>query len=425
VAAAISLTALVLVIYADRGNLWQMIDLRVYLWAGQAARTSPDVYRLRYDGLLSFTYTPFALTICRAASFLSIAAARWVLTIATVAAMGLSAWLALGIAGQRRTTGRLGLALLLGAIVLWLEPVQQTLAFGQVNAVLMVVVLADLALPERCWLKGIGVGLAAGFKLTPAIFIGYLVLTRQWRAAVVAAATFAATVGYGFLAMPAAAHQYWLGGLFADTSRLGNVSYLANQSLYGALSRVLRLSGPGLWRVWLPVGLTVAVAGLTLATWAHRRQLRLLAVAATAVTGLLVSPVSWSHHWVWIAVVVVALADLALRYRSWLTFGLAVAVDALFFSYPLRPPGNPWVPMGIIWTAPYAPQDAWRTWHGLQWVTGDLYVLAGLVLLAALAGYLAVPDRAARPAVPRAVARQPQASPEPLPEGATGGRAHQ
>jgi alpha-1,2-mannosyltransferase len=405
-AGAVSAALLALVLYADRTRLWSMIDLRVYQWGGRLALTDPNVYHLKYHGFLYFTNTPMALTICAAASKVPLAIAKWLMTIVTVASVGLSVWLALGIAGYRRSAGRLGLALLLGALALWLEPVQQTLSFGQVNAVLMVVVLGDLALRDGSRVKGIGMGLAAGFKLVPGIFIAYLLVTRQLRAAAVAAGTFAATILYGFAVLPTESRQYWIDGLFGKFSRFGYTDYVANQSLFALITRTMRSTGPDARQLWLAAAVLVALSGLAIAAWAYHQGRRLLAVAATAITGLLVSPVSWSHHWVWITVVGVALVDLLIRSRSAAALVACMATVLIFLAYPIS--GGQVVPQGLIWSVPRNHHLEW-TWTGLQRLTGNLYVFAGLAFLVGLACYLAVTARAT------AAAAQPPAPSTPAP----------
>ncbi len=411
--AVVSVALLAFVMRTERSVMWNMTDLRVYLWGGKLALTHPNVYHRKFEGFLYFTYTPFALTLCMALSFVKLNVAKLLITVASVASVGLSAWLALGIAGYRRSAGRLGLALLVGAVALWLEPVQQTLWFGQVNAVLMAVVLADLALPRSSKLTGIGIGLAAGFKLVPGIFILYLLVTRQFRATAVAAGTFAVTVLYPFAVLPVPSRQYWLDGLFDNTSRIGSVSYVANQSLYGMITRMMRTVGPAMRPPWLVCAVVIGVTGLALAAWADRRGERLLAVATTAVTGLLVSPVSWSHHWVWVTVIGVALVDLVLRYRSSAAFVATVASFMVWFAYPIKE-GTRAVPEGLIWAMPNTHHREFH-WRGLQLVVGNLYVFAGLAMLAALAWFLAL----RRDVAPSLAATA--APPVPQPEVASSG----
>ena len=106
----------------------------------------------------------------------------------------------------------------------------------------MLAVLVDLVGPERRW-SGVLVGIAAGVKLTPLLFVVLLVLVGRRTAAGRAVAAFAGTVAIGFAAMPGAAAAYWTHGLF-DASRVGPPALAHNQSVYGALSRLLDGSRP-------------------------------------------------------------------------------------------------------------------------------------------------------------------------------------
>jgi alpha-1,2-mannosyltransferase len=307
-------------------------------------------------------------------------------------------------AGARKVlasrAGRLGMTLLAGAVLLWSEPVQRTLFLGQVELLLMAVVLADLAQSDRHWWKGTGVGVAAGIKLVPLIFIPYLLLTRRYRQAAVAAGTFVVTVGAGFLVLPGDSRRYWLERLFIDGSRTGFVGFGGNQSLRGILTRLLG-SVAGAQHAWLAAAAVVAVLGLLAAAALDRAGERMLAVLTCALTGLLCSPISWDHHWVWIVPGVAVLAVYASRSRGlarWAYAGTAVIVAALFGAYPVtwwgEPAGQAAFTLGLIWAPPEAnprynqvgdqPSFAVYHWHGLQLLTGNLYVLAGLVLLGLL-----------------------------------------
>ena len=294
---AVALGAYVVAAVHDPQHLWSMIDLQVYRWGGEIARQHRNVYDLEYGGFLSFTYTPLAVLAFELMSHLSLGVLRFVMTAASIAALLGALWVAFGLAGVSDRGKRAGLALGTAGVVLGLEPVAQTLGFGQVNLLLMLLVLVDLAQPDgRRW-KGAGVGLAAAIKLTPAIFIGYLVLTRRFRAAAVACGTFAAAVALGFLALPAPSRRFWFGGLFLNSERVGGVGYAGNQSVNGALVRLF--GGVNQARpAWLLVAALIGGAGLLLAAWASRRGEELLGIATCALTALLVSPISWSHHWV-------------------------------------------------------------------------------------------------------------------------------
>jgi alpha-1,2-mannosyltransferase len=179
---------------------------------------------------------------------------------------------------------------LFAAASLWLEPVAMTLFFGQINLVLLALVVGDLALPDRTRGKGIGIGLAAAVKLTPLIFIAYLLFTRRVRAAAVSALTFAATIGLGFALLPHASAVFW-GGQFEQPG--STPFHLLNQSLYGAILRLTH-AGHQAHAYWLAAALVTALVGLGTAVVASRRGHELLGVVTCAATGLLVSPVSWS-----------------------------------------------------------------------------------------------------------------------------------
>jgi alpha-1,2-mannosyltransferase len=387
---AASLTLLVVLFQTLSSQPWSMLDLRVYLWGGTLIRHSHDPYLYSYAHYLHFTYTPEAAGFFALISLISVPVVKGLVTTGSILSLLAVLWITAGALPHWRTQGRIGVTLAVGAAALWLEPVRQTLSFGQVNLLLMVLIVADLCLPDSRWWKGAGVGFAAGFKLTPLIFIPYLLLTRRFRAAAVATATFALTVGASAALAPGASEHYWFDGLFFNPHRLGNVAYVGNQSLYGAL---LRLAGsPAVAQPYrLAAVAVVGTGGLVLAAWASRRGLEMIGILVCALAGLLVSPVSWSHHWVWVAPMVVVLADLAARpfvlaeARRWrLVCWLGIAGIAVVFS-------------GIIWTVPATGPDEGpvqgHVMTGGQLLVGDLYVLAGVVGLGVVAGLLLVLTR--------------------------------
>jgi hypothetical protein len=174
-----------------------MRDLAVYRDGGLIVRHVPPAYDAHrssplYDWTgqngVQFTYPPFAAVVFAVASVLSWTAMRWAMTLASLAALGLSLWLVFGALGYRdRPAIRLGATLGTSALALATEPVQQTLGLGQVNLLLMLLIVADLLtggalVPEgrTRWWHGIGIGIAAGVKLTPLIFIPYLLLIRKY-----------------------------------------------------------------------------------------------------------------------------------------------------------------------------------------------------------------------------------------------------
>ena len=270
-----------------------------------------------------------------------------------------------------------------------------TLFFGQINVVLLALVVGDLALPDRIKVKGIGIGLAAGIKLTPLIFIPYLLFTRRIKAAAVSALTFAVTVGLGFALVPRASAVYW-GGKFA---RAGSKFHLPNQSLNGVILRLTH-AGPSAHAYWLVAAVVVGIAGLATSILASRGGHELLGLVTCAATGLLVSPISWSHHYVYVvpALVLAAYGPRRLGYRI---LGAALVVG-LFGWWPLPighqggyDPTAQLRPRGWLLLAPnggnYGKLE--YTWRGLELIVGNYYVLTLLVFIAATACALVLTRR--------------------------------
>ena len=170
---------------------------------------------------------------------------------------------------------------------------------GQIEPLLMLLVVWDLTRSDARRWKGIGIGLAAGIKLVPLIFIPYLLLAGKFRQAAVAAGTFAATVVVGFLALPGPSASYWLTGYFMRPGRTGSVHSLVNQSLLGMLARLYGTVGPA-QAAWLPLALGVAAAGLVGGAMLSRTGRPVQGWTLVGITSVLVSPISWDHHWVWI-----------------------------------------------------------------------------------------------------------------------------
>ncbi|GAB7045460.1 glycosyltransferase 87 family protein [Catenuloplanes indicus] len=308
-------------------------DLAVYRAAGEAVLAGLSPYEVDLHGY-RFVYTPFAAVLLTPLALLVPGAAYWAWT--TAAAAGLA----------RYTTA--------GALLL--SPVAATLLLGNVNLLLMAMVLADLLL-VRGRARGVLTGLAAGIKLTPLIFIVYLFLIGRIRAGLTAAAAFAGTVAAGFLALPGPSTRYW-SGMFLDGSRTrppGEDAF--GTSVRGAVGHLVP-GAPTL--VWIVLSLIVGVSGLTVAVIAHRRGRVLHAIVLCAVTGLLVSPVTWYSHWVWCLPILAVVRSRVL----WVVFAL-----------PL-----PWWIVYVLGLAP-VPEHAW-------WMPVELlYTLTGLALLGTAANW--------------------------------------
>jgi alpha-1,2-mannosyltransferase len=380
-----------LLVHSSPHYYWTQIDTAVYRDGGIAARTQPTMlYTLQLGpAKLLFTYPPFAALLFAAGSGASFATWQVVLTVLTIGLLPVVAYLSLGLAGRPVGQARAAAAFAIAAVALWLEPVAMTLFFGQINLVLLAVVVGDLALPNRIKGKGIGIGLAAGIKLTPLIFIPYLLFTRRVRAAAVSAMTFAVTVGLGFALLPHASAVYWGGQINRPGKR---AFHLDNQSLNGVILRLTHI-GPDAHAHWQVASVVVGIAGLATSILASRRGHELLGLVACAATGLLVSPVSWSHHYVYVipALALAAYGPPRLGHRI---LGAALVVG-LFGWWPL-PIGNQGgydpkaqlMPRGLLLLAPNRgnnPSAVEFTWHGPELIVGNYYVLTLLVFIAATA----------------------------------------
>ncbi|MET8764944.1 mannosyltransferase [Lentzea sp. NPDC004782] len=283
---------------------WGMIDLKVY-WSLAPNVLTDRLYDINLpftaDFPLPFTYPPFAALVFLPLSALPWLAARIVWQVLSLVCLWWLVRTALKLlaagAGEPYDLRWSRRALLWTAIALWCEPVRKTLDFGQINLVLVAGVFAAMVATRQS-VAGLGVGAGAGLKLTPGISVLYFLATRRFTAAAWSAAGFAITVALGFLVSASDSWRYWF-ELLGAADRVGPVGSAINQSLRGALSRSLGFDVQASWP-WL---LAVAVSGVL--TWlALRAAVRagdeLAAVVAVQLFGLLVSPISWSHHWLWI-----------------------------------------------------------------------------------------------------------------------------
>ncbi|TQS44502.1 DUF2029 domain-containing protein [Cryptosporangium phraense] len=320
--------------------LWNPLDFFIYRLGGQVVGDGTRLY-LEQQAAHWFTYTPFAVVSFIPLSWVPLVPARVLWELASVGAFavacrGLPRWVLVG-----------GLCL---------EPVWHSLFLGQINLILLALVVIDFRRTGR--FSGVGVGIAAAIKLTPGIFVVLLLAAGRVRAAVVAGATFAAATAVGFLVAPEASVVYWR-DTFYDTTRVG-VPYVSNQSPYGALVRVF--GSVGEW--YLVVPLVLGVAGVLVAAVYARRGDRLGALAAGGLTSLLVSPISWSHHWVWALPALVVLWRDGRR-RGAVLAGVVFALAPMWATRLVERPGSLW---GLV---PYL-------------VIGDTYLLVGLALLGVL-----------------------------------------
>jgi alpha-1,2-mannosyltransferase len=250
------------------------------------------------DGHLPFTYPPFAAIAFVALGVLPFIVSLAAITLISMLALAATIWVVL----RQLKVGRLAArqAAALGSLAAFgLEPVRTTLLFGQINLVLMGLVALDLLLPHTRWPRGLLVGLAAAVKLTPGVFVIFFIVKRDWRAVVGSAAGFLGAVLLAMFLAPHDSRVYWTSLVF-QSNRIGQPSFAANESLYGILAR-LTSSAEVHGVMWPALCLVVVAVGAFATYRARRAGDDVIAMLALAATGLIVSPISWSHHWVWSA----------------------------------------------------------------------------------------------------------------------------
>ncbi|MFD7920664.1 glycosyltransferase 87 family protein [Streptomyces sp. NPDC059740] len=304
-----------------------MADVVVYRAEGHAAATGGDLYGFTVTPWhLPATYPPFAALLFIPASWPTLHGLKIVTLVVNLALLAVVTYLSAKLAGrwtQLRSARRLPALVGATALAVWLEPVFQTLTFGQVNLAVTALVLYDLTRPDHATGKGFAIGLAAGIKLTPGFFVLYLLVTGRVRAAATALAGFLTSALVGALVLPHSSVDFWAHRMF-ETGRVGKVWIVDNQSLQGAVARVLHLPAPGM--LWAVLALCTAVAGLYLARRLHGLGQEAWAVLCVAVTALLISPISWSHHWVWCVPLLVVAASRVRGSRRRLVLLVATAV---------------------------------------------------------------------------------------------------
>lgn len=345
------------------------VDLQVYCFGGAAVLDDARLYAEGTPGTgLPFTYPPFAALLLAplAAIPFPLAVAAW--SFGCVVALG---WVVARVLAATAYGARPWLVALLTALSLGLEPVWATLAFGQVNLFLMALLVADLMSP-RSHRAGILLGIAAGLKLTPLIFLAHLVLIREPRAAARAGVAFAGTIALGFALAPEASGAYWT-RLLWDASRVGGVPFASNQSMMGSLFRLLGHEPPTV--LWFAVAGAAALGILLAAAFVWRRGHQALAVCIAASSMLVASPISWSHHWVWAVPATIALAGVT---------RVGAALWAGVFA------------SGMIWFPPHR-DDLELGWLPYEHVIGNAYLIAALLLPAYAAVAVARRTRTPQP----------------------------
>lgn len=368
------------------GHTPYRIDIDVYRMGGRAWLDGNPLYA---DGAtfhtlggidLPFTYPPLSAVVFAPFAWLPLSVASLVMTSITLVLLVVSTVIVLTRLDVWRESPAISdpawlrrtfLALAIVALaVSHLEPLRANFEFGQINVVLMTLVIADCVPRHTPWPRGILLGLAIALKLTPAVFLVYFVLRRDTRAACVSLISFVAATILGFLLAWRDSWEYWTTTL-RDTDRIGNSTLNTNQNIAALLARE-EYSETTHFVLWT----TACFAALALVVWAGRRVLRagepMLALICIALFGLVVSPVSWSHHWVWTLPTLTVLAILAWRRRS-----VALALVTVLGLALLK-----WTPIELLPEHQEAAASWWRQLLGGSYVWWALAVMvvAGLAV---------------------------------------------
>ena len=302
VLSAVVLAASLIPMFAWRYTWSVPIDLGVYRAGGDAVIHAKTLYGHRFGRpynmpiALPFTYPPFAAVI-----FVALAVWPWRWAYVGWFVVGFLAFAYLVREGFAPLIARFREHALLVvacvcAVVLWIVSVTDTLWFGEIDLVLTAVVLYDLLRARRG--KGVLTGIATAIKLTPALFIVYLFVTKQSRAVRNAVVTLAVCWGGTAILLPSSSARYFFHDAF-KVNRPGSPAMFSNQSIDGFISRY---QGPH-W-LWIPLGLLVGAYGLWRARTAHQAGDDLTAIVLVGLTTLLISPISWLHAGVWIVLVI-------------------------------------------------------------------------------------------------------------------------
>jgi alpha-1,2-mannosyltransferase len=383
--AAVILTVIALdMIYARRvGQRHDQFDLRVYAGAVHQWWHGGDLYayaRPDEGRGWGFTYPPFAAVIMAPMAVLPWTAISAIQAFASAVATTLILALLL-----RRTAQRLGwwlpaVVAVADVLLLPFEPWASTLSYGQVNILLLALVAVDLlvAVPRHHVLAGMCIGVATAVKLTPAIFIAYLLIVRERRAALVASATAVLATLLAAALDPHESVEFWTSKIF-DVQRIGEPSWVDNQSLNGTMHRLSPHAATVLWG---------SAAIVVVAVWLGRiRKVdgsdRIAGFALTAVVSCLISPITWVYSLVWLIPAIAVLAARVAARDAPARRHIAVLVG-LLGAY------------GLLCS-----HLVWRPEHGpIGFLTANLYVLVSLALLAGLPLRQPEPAAASVPAQP-------------------------
>lgn len=348
------------------------IDFDVYRTGAQyfldGGRLYDQLPQLSQGAYLPFTYPPIAAVLFTVFTIVPVWVGSAIFTAISIGLLFIVMRLVMSRILDRTAAEITWLVLPFAAVALWLGPVRDTLTFGQVNILLMALVVIDALVGRGRWWRGLLVGLAIAIKLTPFVFLLFFVLRRDWRAAVVSVVSALAFHGIGYLLAPKDSVQYWTESLI-DTDRIGSPIFANNQSINGELQRL----GIDSRAVWFLLALIVGLFIAWVAWQLMRAGTEVGALLVVAMSALFCSPLSWDQHWVWVAPLMMAMTVWGIRTVlpgavAW--WFLVVAGIAIFLIVPHQRVPNR-----------YEVELTWTWW---QHLIGSTYLIWGLAVLVAL-----------------------------------------
>ncbi|GAA4008817.1 hypothetical protein GCM10022247_33790 [Allokutzneria multivorans] len=349
-----------------------IVDLDVYRAGGEAWLAGRGLFDAEFPPRplafpLPFIYPPISAVLFSGLTVLPLTALGFVVTVVTVLALMAACVVTARRCGMDEPAA-LGLGAVVSAAMVYAEPVRSTIDLGQINVLLMTLVVLDCLMKHTPWPRGLLIGVAAGIKLTPLVFLVYFAASGRWRVVVTAASAFAGSVVLGFVLDAQNSFQYWTSTVFKLDTMVG-AGFVTNQSIRGVLAR-FGLDRDASFPFWV-IGVVLVLAAMWFAVrrlLAENREVLAMVVIATA--ALLCSPISWSNHWVWVAVAGTGLAAALLSAPSW-RLAVPALVVAVYFVGPHA----------------YVPGGGGREEHWTlgEWFVGNAFFLTAVVVLAVLA----------------------------------------
>ena len=338
------------------GASWHL-DLRVYREAGHAFFHGGSPFTVDFTASrLPFTYTPFALLVLSPLAFGSLGLVETLWWLISAASFVSATFLVMKTAPAVPTCRAWAVAgLLCGVASLALEPARSNFDYGQINLILMVMIVADLTWMRAPW-RGVLVGLASAIKLTPLVFLFYFLVAREWRSLLRGVGVFIGATAVSWAVLPSDSTRYWFHQV-SDAGRTGALGVVSNQSWNGMVHRSPFDGGHLGTAVWLVLSLATLACGMVLTRWLVQQARAAEAVMVLALTELLASPVSWTHHWSWLVLVPIVATRLWSVHR-------AVAIALL-------------VLLGLAVLAPYL----WIDVVPLSYLASNALVVGGAVVL--------------------------------------------